>query len=172
MTTKLPPSKAKRFTVHLPPQALEALGKDDMIGLSGRITEVAMRYRALLDDAMPRLTQAQWCATIDVLKPTWLIFDVLKGAWLICDDIDGRGDPVQGAWARVADSAEDGTGEKWNVDVLDLADTLRDMPYASQAAVCEVVRRFWKHPGLNDLATVDLLRQCGARLVEDAPAGA
>jgi hypothetical protein len=162
MTTKPTPSEAKRFTVHLPPKALDALGKDDMIGLSGRITEVAMRYRALLDDAMPTLTQAQWCA----------ICDVLNGTWLICEDIEGRGDPVRSVWVSVADSAEDGTGEKWNVDVPALAATLRDMPYASQAAVCEVVRRFWKHPGLNDLATVDLLRQCGARLVEDAPAGA
>lgn len=147
---------SKRFTVHLPPKALEALGRDDMIGLSGRITEVAMRYRALLDDATPTLTEAQWCA----------ICDVLNGTWLICDDIDGRGDPVQGAWASVADAEEDGMGEKWNVDVSALAAALRDLPYAGQAAVCEVVRRFWKHPGLNDLPTVDLLKACGARLAD------
>lgn len=162
MTTKPPPSEAKRFTVHLPPKALEALGKDDMIGLSGRITEVAMRYRALLDDAMPTLTENQWSA----------ICDVLNGTWLICEDIERRGDPVRTTWASIADSAEDGVAEKWNIDPLALAATLRGMPYASQAAVAEVVRRFWNHPGLNDLATVDLLRQCGARLVEDAPAGA
>ncbi len=162
MTTKPPPSEAKRFTVHLPPKALEALGRDDMIGLSGRITEVALRYRALLDDAMPTLTEAQWSA----------ICDVLNGTWLICDDIERTGDPVHSIWASIADSDEDGTGEKWNIDPLALAATLRDMPYASQAAVAEVVRRFWKHPGLNDLPTADLLRQCGARLVEDAPTAA
>lgn len=156
MTSRPPQSEAKRFTVWLPPKALEALGKDDMIGLSGRITEVAMRYRALLDDATPTLTEAQWSA----------ICDVLNGTWLICEDIDGRGDPVQSAWVDVADCDEDGMAEKWNVDMLALAATLRDMPYAGQAAVCEVVRRFWKHPGLNDLATVDLLKACGARLAD------
>ena len=73
MTTKPPPSEAKRFTVHLPPKALEALGRDDMIGLSGRITEVAMRYRALLAPAMTTPTANQWSAICDVPNGTGFI---------------------------------------------------------------------------------------------------
>ena len=149
-------STAKRFTVHLPAHALEALGMDPDQGLSGRISETALRYRALLDDAVPTLTEGQWCA----------VCDALNGYWLLMESRDGWSDPVRTAWANVADADGDGLGEKWNVDALALAKTLEAMPYVQQAAVCDVVRRFWKHPKLNELPTADLLREAGARLVD------
>lgn len=149
-------STAKRFTVHLPAHALEALGMDPDQGLSGRISETALRYRALLDDAMPTLTEGQWCA----------VCDALNGYWLLMESRLGWSDPVRTAWANVADADEDGLGEKWNVDALALAKTLEAMPYVQQAAVCDVVRRFWRHPKLNELPTADLLREAGARLVD------
>ena len=154
MTNNQPDSK--RFTVHLAPKVLECLGRDDMLGLSGRISEVSMRYRALFAEATPTLTEGQWCA----------ICDALNGTWLICEGRDGGADPVRHAFANVADGAAEGLGEKWNVDALALAQVLRDLPYAAQAAVCEVVRRFWHHPKLNDLSTPELLREAGARLAD------
>ncbi|MCA3302441.1 MAG: hypothetical protein INF98_09750, partial [Roseomonas sp.] len=140
----------------LPAHALDALGMDPDQGLSGRITETALRYRALLDAAVPDLTESQWCA----------ICDALNGYWLVMESSDRWSDPVLSAWANVQDAEADGLGEKWNVDVGGLAHLLGAMPYVQQAAVCDVVRRFWKHPKLNDLPTAELLRQAGAHLAD------
>jgi hypothetical protein len=48
----------RRLSLHLPQVALDALspGPDDT--LAGRITEVALRHRALLTEATPSLTEA------------------------------------------------------------------------------------------------------------------
>ncbi len=103
--------------------------------------------------AYPRtLTEAQWCAVVDALN----------GFYLIAEHVDAAADPVRTAWINIEDF--DGLGEKWNVDAAALARQVRDMSYPQQAALCDVVRRFWKHPKLNDLDPADLLRACGARL--------
>lgn len=147
-------STAKRFTVHLPAHALEALGMDPDQGLSGRITETALRLRALLDDAMPTLTEAQWCAVVDALN----------GYYLIAEHVDAAADPVRTAYANIEDF--EGLGDKWNVDAAALARQVQAMSYPQQAALCDVVRRFWKHPKLNELDAADLLRACGARIAD------
>jgi hypothetical protein len=150
-------SSSKRFTVHLAEPALQALGQDADLGLSGRITEVALRFAALIDDGMPAFTAAEWCALCDSLNGYFLIYDHGTGSDM---------DPARHAWANVADAADgpDRLGEKWNVDGRALALRMRDMPYLQQVAACEVVRRFWRDPQLNDLDEVDLLRKVGARL--------
>ena len=142
----------RRLSLHLPQVALDALspGPDDT--LAGRITEVALRHRALLTEATPSLTEAQWCACADALN----------GYWLLCESAEPTADPVRHVWAEIADT--DGLGDKWNIDAQALSELLVDMPYAAQAAVCDVVRRFWQHPDLNKLDAADLLRACGARI--------
>jgi hypothetical protein len=144
-------STAKRFTVHLPAHALDALGMDPDQALSGRITETALRYRALLDEAMPTLTEGQWR----------LICDALKGLDLVMDRIDM--DRVQSTPQHLD---RPGLGEKWNVDAQALQRWMMNSPYVQQVAICDVVRNFWHLSRLHGLPDADSLRQAGARLAD------
>lgn len=144
----------RRLSLHIPQIALDALDAGPDESLAGRITEVALRHRAILADATPTLTLPQWCA----------VADALNGYWLLCESAEPTADPARHAWAEIADA--EGLGDKWNIDAQHLAQQLRDMPYAGQAAVCQVVRRFWQHPELNTLDERELMTLAGARIAD------
>ena len=149
-------AQSKRFSVCLHQDAIAALdlGPDD--SLSGRMHAVLMQHRALLEDATPALTLAQWCAACDALN----------GAWLVAESAAPGTDPVRHAWIDIADAPQ--LGRKWHIDQDALVQLVRALPYVSQAALCAVVRRFWGHPDLNAAEPQEVLSRCGARFADAA----
>lgn len=119
--------------------------------VSGIINALTDRYDEITHEAMPTLTENEWCA----------ICDVLNGCSTL---ITSTPDPAQYVWAEVLDSEPDGLNEKWNVDVKDLSECLRALSYAGKCAVWDVAARFWASPDLNKLPTRDLLIACGAKI--------
>lgn len=137
---------AERFTIYAgEPVAGILAGYED--NRSGRINQVAADYRILIREATPEFDASEWQAIADVLNGSFVADEA--GLKLI--------------WASIADSAEDGIGEKWGVDVEALAQRVRALKLPQLIAMREVVARFWdSDDGSTD--SVDLLRQCGARI--------
>lgn len=133
-----------RFTIYAgPPLAAALEGHENR---SGRINSIAERYNAIVERHAPELAEAEWCAVCDALNGYWIN--------------DGMG--VRGMWAEIHDSDRlEGLGAKWGVDAIALAERVRDMPFADQVALAEVVERFWQH---SDLPTSEALAKAGARL--------
>ncbi|NCC36391.1 MAG: hypothetical protein EOM24_30925 [Chloroflexia bacterium] len=134
-----------RHTLHLPDAVLETVGKTD--SLSGRISNIILRYRAIVREKMPELTLAQWCA----------IVDANNGA--VMDDLPQT---VNHLWANLADAPE--LSDKWRIDHTALVRQLQDMTTAQNCAIAEVVAAFWRSENLNSASNEDLLKEAGARI--------
>lgn len=93
-------------------------------------------------------------------------------ALLLCDVL--RGTAVDVTWAEsgpellagdVEESALDGMGEKWEVDIAAFAGQLRSLTRAQALAVIDAVTRWWKSVDVSDwdtaLVQVGLLRGSG-----------
>lgn len=127
-------------------KALAVLGDEtpQTANRSGRLNNIAERYLAIMIDAMPEFTKAEWSAIMDVNNGLQI-----TGDWL----------SAVHAWANVADSPE--VDEKWGVDHEDLARRMRTLPLASRVAIAEAIERFWGH---YQLPTDEALAKAGARI--------
>ncbi len=167
-----------RTTIHLPDPIAAILGDPPEPSLSGRIAgivaayahlcEVAgvgtgmdeagavlsqlARYREIIRQATPILTVAEWSLLADVLNGTLL------------DAEPGAADVDRHIWAEVADSAPDGTAQKWGVDLTAFSARLKALDYPACCAVVEVARAFWASPRLNLEPIPDLLAGAGAKI--------
>jgi len=138
---------AERFTIYAgEPIAGILAGYED--NRSGRINQVAADFLLLIPELAPEFSAAEWQA----------ITDVLNGSFV--DDETG----LKLIWASVADSAEDGIGEKWGVDVEALAQRIRALKLPQLIAIREVVARFWTSID-GSVGNIELLRRCGAKVV-------
>jgi hypothetical protein len=63
-------------------------------------------------------------------------------------------------WANIADSPE--LDEKWGVDRMSLAAKLRDLGFAEQCSVAEVVRDFWGNDWSQAEDYADVFKTIGA----------
>ncbi|TAL16783.1 hypothetical protein EPN96_07950 [bacterium] len=123
-------------SIYLAPDTLRILGKSD--SLSGRVNSIVTRYAAITADERPKLSTSEWMLLCDVLNESIL-------------DTDNRGnDPARFIWAFVADSKPNGTGEKRGVDTKALSARIREMSYAQQVSIIEVVTRFLAQGGTDD----------------------
>ena len=104
---------------------------DENTNLSGRINSIIVRYGGILEKDCPKLTTGEWLAIVEILNSTWR------------ETESSRLDIARSLWAEIADSGPDGIGEKWEIDVEELAQQVRRMSYAEQCAIIEVVNRFW-----------------------------
>jgi len=145
---------AERFNIYAGPpitRVLEQAGRDNK---SGRMNDIAARYDAIITHELARLrlTEKDWCA----------IVDANNGA-VLGDDVGWRS-----TWANVMDSPE--LADKWDVNPIALANRLRVLPLPAQAAVTEIVERFWSSPKLNTMSAGQLLGEIGAvfTLTEEA----
>lgn len=167
-----------RTTIHLPDPIAAILGDPPEPSLSGRLAgivaayahlcEVAgvgtgmdeagavlsqlARYREIIRQATPVLTVAEWSMLADVLNGTQL------------DAEPGGPDVARHIWAEVADSAPDGTAQKWGVDMPAFSARLKALDYPACCAVVEVVRAFWASPRLNLEPIPALLAGAGAKI--------
>lgn len=136
-----------RHTLHLPDAVLETVGKSD--SLSARISNIILRYSAIVREAMPELTVAQWCA----------IVDANNGA--VIDDLPQT---VNHLWANLADAPE--LGEKWDTDHHELVRQLQGMTTAQNCAIAEVIAAFWRSENLNSASDEELLTAAGAKIIK------
>lgn len=144
---------SKRTSIYMPDDLKSTLASyGEGNSLSGSIAALIKRYTEITSDACPELTLGEWCCICDANNGC--------GVWLSA----GGHDPYQSLWANVADSEEDELGEKWKIDLRSLAERLRGLPLVEKAAVWDVAAKFWAHPKLNEIETIDLLRECGAKI--------
>lgn len=146
---------SKRTTIWISDQAEGALGpvkQEEGDSLSGRINSILIRYDQIRVENCPELPVGEWCA----------ICDANNGAWLQAES--GENDPARYAWMNVADSDE--LDLKWGIDRLDLARRMKAMPISQQCAVIEVVGRFWRLQAGEGEGYAELLRRCGAKVLE------
>ena len=147
---------AKRSSIYMPEEVktfLAAYGEEN--SLSGSIATIIKRYQEITRAAAPTMTEQEWSAICDILNGC--------GIWLS----SGGPDPAAYVWAEVADSAPDGIDQKWGVSCQELSKKLRHLPLVGKIAVWDVAARFWASPKLNDTPTLQLLKECGAK-IEDA----
>ena len=117
---------SRRTTIYIPDHArpvIGPLGSDD--SLSGRITTILQRYQEILDRSRPQFAEAEWLAIIDANLAHWFGDDPSE---------------LRLIWLNVADA--EGLGKKWGIDQAALANKLRQLPYAAQVAVTEIIERY------------------------------
>jgi hypothetical protein len=144
------PGRISRVTLRLPAEVVESLRRcSEPWGLSARVTEVVRQHEEMVRQATPELSLKQWCAVCDA-----------HNGLAMNDDIYA---PTV-AWATVAAAEEFGLGKRWGIDALALANQIRELPYASAVAVCEIARRFWHSRELSTFTDEEQLAKAGARL--------
>lgn len=116
------------------------------------LASALVRYRAILDEAVPALTVGEWS----------LLCDALNGSQLTAGHANS--DLVRHLAHSVADSAADGLGDKWGVDVAALTARIERMPYAARCAIIETVARFWRQSGSKLGPIEQQIRAAGARV--------
>lgn len=153
-------------TIHLSDATLTIIGQPPEPSLSGRIagilgayahacdvaglstgmddapdlTSMLVRYRRIITESTPALTEGEWS----------MLCDVLNGSWIQAEH--GDSDPARFLHAEVAD-ADPETLEKWGVDA-DFWRRVECLSYPSRCAVLEVVAAFWRQDNrLVDLRT-------------------
>lgn len=104
---------------------LEQAGADNR---SRRLNAVVQRYSAIVAEELSQLrfTRNEWCAICDANNGT-----------MMDDDIGWRH-----PWANVWDAGDE-LDEKWEIDRESLVRRMRALNLAGQAAITEVVERFW-----------------------------
>ena len=165
-----------RRSIYINPTTAAILGTDSEQNLSARIAGIAeswamacdagqiprdepdalpsamVRYRAIIDAAMPVLTENEWAC----------LCDILNASHRAANNQDT--DPARSMGLNVADSGPDGMAEKWGVDLATLAARLDGMDYAAQCAVIETVDRFWRQAGQSMAPIGQQLRAAGAKV--------
>lgn len=116
-------------SVYLTDAATAAVGEP----FSGRLNYLLELGDAALRQSAPALTAGQWLAVCDALRTHFHTY------------AEGWANVLASAWHSVADAGPE-CDEKWNVTCTALAAQLQAMPVIQQAAVLEVVRRFWALP--------------------------
>lgn len=116
------------------------------------LASALVRYRAIIDGAAPALTVGEWS----------LLCDALNGSVLTAGHADT--DPARHLAHSVADSAPDGLGEKWGVDLPALAARIEHLPYAARCAIVETIARFWRQAGSSMSPIGEQIRSAGARV--------
>lgn len=142
-------------TIYINPTTAAQLDAENAPNLSARVAEMAasmVRYRAILDEAMPTLAENEWA----------LLCDVLNGSTLTATH--GGNDPARTIAQTVEASGED-MASKWGMaDLPAFAARLRALPYPAQCAIIETVARFWRQTG-NSLDPIgQKLRAAGAKV--------
>lgn len=136
-----------RFTVYVgEPLAAAMVGFES--ARSARVNLVADAYRAFVEDNTPALPVTEWCAVVDAANG--YVMNDMAALGLL--------------WATISDSAEDGVGEKWGVDVESLAQRVRRMRASELLALREIIARFNNATGESYEAK---LRHAGARFAEE-----
>lgn len=123
---------AIKRSVYLSDQLLEVIGPiDGTTSLSGRINQIAERYRFVLERTRvaERFSEPEWN----------LLRDSLNGVWL------QPAESIRGLSIGVQDSiALDHLDRKWGVDGTALLAKLRALTVAEEVALVEAVEQWWR----------------------------
>jgi len=118
----------------------------------GAVLSAISRYSQCWREAVPALASGEWLLICDALNSTWR-----SGA------IAGT-DIAHVLPLEIAETAADGFGEKWGVDIPALADRIAAMRFCERAAIIEVVDRFWIAAAAGIKTHAELLAEAGARM--------
>jgi len=146
---------AKRQSIYVPDDIKAILDSFGENSVSGAIARLVERYDKITRDETPELSGPEWSAVCDILNGCGSLLS------------SGGHDHAPMAWASIMDAQQDGTGEKWGIDCVVLAQKVRCLSLAGRLAVWDVAARFWASPRLNDLATLDLLLESGAKVTPE-----
>lgn len=116
------------------------------------LSSALVRYRAIVDAAMPTLAENEWAC----------LCDILNASHRAASHPDT--DPARSMGLNVADSGPDGMAGKWGVDLAALAARLDGMDYPAQCAVIETVDRFWRQAGQSMAPIGQQLIAAGAKV--------
>jgi hypothetical protein len=134
---------SSRKTIYLTDDSEKIIGSSD--SLSGRINSIIGRYEKVTTDSMPAFTAQEWCAICDANNGTI---------------VDDQPQSVSYMWANIADSPE--LDEKWKIDRMSLAEKVRDLSFAEQCSIAEVVRAFWSNDWSQAKDYADVFQAIGA----------
>ena len=142
---------AKKTSIYLPTIAQEIIASyGPEVSVSGTITTIIERYRRIIAENTPELTEGEWMAITGVTTN-----DVGKGAFGV--------DPAAMIWAEIWELK--GFDEKFR---RSLAAKIKKLPLTGRIACWDVVCRFWaalpQHAGLNDFES---LIACGAKIKKE-----
>ncbi len=144
-----------RHTIHVPDsiESIIAIKEGSAESYSGRVGYLISLADILMREQMPELTASEWCALVDANTSTSHQYSM------------GVQPVLSGLWHNLFDFAPEGD-QKWGVDCVALARRMQAMPIASQAAVFEIVKRFWTRDDIvNSAGSYDeAFRALGARV--------
>ena len=143
----------KKTTIYIPDKISEFIAGYGENSLSGALATLIERYRIIVADNTPELSEQEWLAICDANNGC--------GIWLTAG---GDVDNATYVWANIAD-AED-FSEKWGVDNAALAGKLRDLPIAGRIAAWDVAARFWATDAAEGESYRSMLERCGAKLLD------
>jgi hypothetical protein len=123
-------SARARLTIHVGPPLRGALDRHPTDDAATVVNRLAERYHEILRRSVPQLAEAEWLALADALNGVLL-----------------ESHSIGLLWAEVEEADREGIlSRKWGIDARDLSRRLRDLPYASLAAIAEIVERLWAEP--------------------------
>lgn len=136
-------------SVFLTDQAEAIVGADS--SFSGRLNYLLELTDEAIQQATPEMPIHHWLAVIDALNGHFHAYN------------EGWANVLSSAWQSVADAAPE-SEEKWAADGAAIARELAALPIIQQAAVLEVVRRYWTLDKKQFDSHGQMLESAGARL--------
>jgi hypothetical protein len=138
---------AERFNIYAGPpivRALEQAGRDNK---SGRMNDIAARYDAIIAHELAGLS-----------------FSFREWGAIVSANREMNGLTWRQAWANVSDRPE--IAPRWKIDAQALATRMRALPVPAQAAIVEVIDRFWSLNADGDGAYDQLLAEAGVTFAQ------
>jgi hypothetical protein len=112
-------------------------GKNDQESFSGRVGFLIDAAVSVAKASVPSLRVEEWMAIADALNGSFHSYEA------------GMENVLSGAWHDVFDSAFSANSQ-FEIDAEALAKRLLRAPISEQLAVFEIVRSFWKKPGVGE----------------------
>lgn len=141
----------RRASVYFSAAGLAALDAEPGDGVSGRLNRIIAEHDAILRDAAPSLTEAQWLLVCELLERA------LFAGW--CTPRS----PLSTVASMLASSL-DGTAGRPGVNTAELAARIRGASLATRAALVRIAMRAVLAPDREDVDRAELLVAAGARI--------
>lgn len=142
---------ARRTSVYLSSAGMAALESEPGDSLSGRINRVVAELDAILREATPSLTEAQWLLICELLE------QAIVAGWCTSRSSSAT-------VASMIASKLDGTAGRPGVNTAELASRIRGSSLATRAALVRIAMRTVLAPESDGFDRAELLADAGARI--------
>lgn len=141
----------RRASVYFSAAGLAALEAEPGDSVSGQLNRIIAEHDAILRDAAPSLTEAQWLLICELLE------EAIGAGWCTPRSPSAT---VAGMIARNLD----GTAGRPGVNTAELAARIRGSALATRAALVRIAMRVVLAPEREDVGRAELLAAAGARI--------